>query len=94
MGFGRYVLIRILNALIVLTLVTLVMSALFVKVAEKDLQNRIIEQVNAEFQALQKQEEPRKIPISGGPRESLIIGTNISLTGLTHGELCTTSSAL
>ncbi|MDI3475803.1 MAG: peptide/nickel transport system permease protein [Thermococcaceae archaeon] len=55
MGFGKYVLIRILNAIIVLTLVTLVMSALFVKVAEKDLENRIIEQVNAEFQSLQKQ---------------------------------------
>lgn len=54
MGFGRYLVIRILNALVVLTLVTLVMSALFVKVAEKDLENTIIQQVNAEFQALQQ----------------------------------------
>lgn len=55
MGFGRYVLIRILNVLILLMLVILVMFVLFVKVVEKDFQNCIIEQVNVEFQVFQKQ---------------------------------------
>jgi len=55
MGFGKYLLIRAINALIVLSLVTLVVSALFVKVAEKDLEEQIIQRINAEIQALQQQ---------------------------------------
>ncbi|AEC51763.1 oligopeptide transport system permease protein appB [Pyrococcus sp. NA2] len=52
MGLGKYLIIRLINALIVLSIVTLVVSALFVKVAEKDLQSRIQELVNAEYQSL------------------------------------------
>ncbi|AFK21947.1 ABC transporter permease [Pyrococcus sp. ST04] len=52
MGMGKYLLIRALNALIVLSIVTLVVSALFVKMAEKDLENRIQELVNSEYQSL------------------------------------------
>lgn len=62
MGFGKYLVIRILNALVVLTIVTLVMSALFVKVAEKDLQETIIQRVNAEFQALQQKGQTPEDP--------------------------------
>ncbi|AEH25253.1 ABC transporter permease [Pyrococcus yayanosii] len=52
MGMGKYLLIRAINALIVLGIVTLVVAALFVKVAEKNLTDQIISQVNAEYQSL------------------------------------------
>ena len=55
MGFGKYLIIRFLNALVVLALVTILVSALFVKVAEQDLTNTIQERVNGELQALQRQ---------------------------------------
>ncbi|AAL80315.1 ABC transporter permease [Pyrococcus furiosus DSM 3638] len=55
MGLGKYLLIRAINALIVLSIVVLVVSALFVKVAEKELESRIQEIVNAEYQSLVQQ---------------------------------------
>ena len=59
---GKYLLIRIINALIVLSIVTLVVSALFVKMAEKDLENRIQELVNSEYQSLLQQNKAPSDP--------------------------------
>lgn len=58
MGYGRYLAIRLLNAALVLALVTLLVSVLFTKVAEEDLRSSIQEQINFKLRAnpeLQKQ---------------------------------------
>ncbi|ASJ10244.1 peptide ABC transporter permease [Thermococcus sp. P6] len=45
MGYGRYLVFRILNALLVLLIVTFIISALFVKVAEKSNRSRMEEEL-------------------------------------------------
>ena len=51
MGYGRYITIRLLNALLVLVLVTLLVSVLFTKVAEQELKVYIQETINAKARA-------------------------------------------
>lgn len=46
MGYGRYLTIRLLNAILVLVLVTLLVSILFTKVAEDQLKSTIQETIN------------------------------------------------
>ncbi len=45
MGYGRYIAFRIVNALLVLMLVTLLVSVLFTKVAEQDIKSSINEEI-------------------------------------------------
>ena len=51
MGYGRYITIRLLNALLVLALVTLLVSVLFTKVAEEDIRSSIQEQINLKLRS-------------------------------------------
>ena len=66
MGYGKYIAIRLLNALLVLALVTLLVSVLFTKVAEEDIRSTIQEQINLKLRSnpeLQKQlaADPEKL---------------------------------
>jgi len=51
LGYGRYITIRLLNALLVLALVTLLVSVLFTKVAEEDIRSSIQEQINLKLRS-------------------------------------------
>ncbi|ASJ03642.1 peptide ABC transporter permease [Thermococcus profundus] len=64
MGYGKYLVFRILNALLVLVIATLIMSALFVKVAREDNKSKLFEELRSWDQT-----EGKKIKQSLGEEE-------------------------